>query len=70
MGTPVAIILMTNYFYWHKKHRLLPCYGRKIPFMLQVSDDIFRIALIGGEDGFSPNEWKEFEADIDNFGIP
>ena len=57
-------------FYWHEKHRLLPCYGRKIPFMLQVSDDIFRITLIGGGDGFSPNEWKEFEADIDNFGIP
>ena len=32
-------------------------------------EDIFGIALVGEEDGFSTNEWNQFLDDIDDFGI-
>ena len=34
-----------------------------------ILDNIFGIALIGGEDRLSTNKWKTFQADINNFGI-
>ena len=69
MGTPVAVIWAMIYFYWHEKHKLIPCYGQKIPIMYRFVDDIFGVALVGGEDGFSKNEWDQFKTDIDDFGI-
>jgi len=69
MGTPVAVIWAMIYFHWHEKHKLIPSYGTKIPFMVRFVDDIFGVALVGEEDGFSTDEWNKFQTDIDDFGI-
>ena len=43
---------------------------KKISFMIRFVDDIFGVALVGGEDDFSRNEWRQFEVDTDVYGIP
>lgn len=37
--------------------------------MLRYVDDIYEITLVGGEYGFSINEWDTFKKDIGEFGI-
>jgi hypothetical protein len=69
MGTPVAVIWAMIYFWWHEKHRLIPRHGRRIPYMKRYIDDIYAIALVGGEDGFSKEKWEIFKKDINDFGI-
>ena len=68
MGTWVAVIWVMIYFYWHEKHRLIPCYGKKIPFVVRFVDDIFGVELVGGEDGFSVDEWSQLQVNIGDYG--
>ena len=37
--------------------------------MVRFVDDIFGVAIVGEEDGFSTDEWNKFQTDIDDFGI-
>ena len=37
--------------------------------MVRFVDNIFGVALVGGEDGFSENEWRQFEVDSDDYDI-
>ena len=69
MGTPVAVIWATIYFYWHEKHVLIPKYGKKITLQLRYVDDIFAIAKMGGDDGLTSAEWNAFKKDLNNFGL-
>ena len=69
MDMPVAVIWAMIYFHWHEKHNLIPNYGTKIPFMVRFVDNIFGVALVGKEDGFSVDEWSQFQVNIDDFGI-
>ena len=34
MGTPSACLWAIIYYYWHKKHVLLPKHGKKIPLLV------------------------------------
>ena len=69
MGTPAAVTWATIYFYWHELHVLIPKYGRKMILNYRFVDDIWALALFGGDDGFSPNEFDEFKQDMNNFGL-
>ena len=41
----------------------------KIPVIVRFVDNIFDVALVGAEDGFSDDEWNLFQVDTDDFGI-
>ena len=69
MGTPVEVTWATIYFYWHEIHVLIPKYGRKMILNYRFVDDICALALFGGDDGFSPDEFDEFKQDINDFGL-
>ena len=64
-----AVLWEIVYFYWHEKHKLIPRYRTKIPFMVRFVDDFFGLALVGGENGLSKNEWSQFKDDISDFDI-
>ena len=49
--------------------KLIPKYKTKIPLMVRFVDDVFGIALVGGDDGLSEDDWSQFKNDIDDFGI-
>ena len=40
-----------------------------MPLLVRYVDDIFAAVLVGGDDGFTNDEWTEFKKDIDDFGI-
>ena len=48
---------------------LLPRYGTKIVLLKRFIDDMCGIVLVGGDDGFSANEWTAFKRDIDRSGL-
>ena len=64
MGTQVAVIWATIYFWWHEKHALIPKCWRMIPLLLRFIDAMFGIVLIGDN-----QKWTEFEKDLSNFEI-
>ena len=69
MGTPVACIWATIYFWYYEKTVLIPKYGTKIPFFRRFIDDMYAIVLIGGQTGLTASEWAEFKEDLDDFGL-
>ena len=70
MGTPASVIrAMIYFYYWHEKHKMMPKYRTTMPHMVRFVDDIFGVALVGGDNGLSRNDWCQFKNEIDNFGI-
>ena len=69
MGTAAACLWAIIYYFWHKKHVLLPRYSSKMPLMVRYIDDLFGVALIGDKTGMTETEWSNFKHDMNNFGI-
>ena len=69
MGTPAAVLWAIIYFHWPETKMLIPKYGEKMPLFARFIDDIFIVALIGGEDGLRPSEWNDFKRDLNSHGM-
>ena len=71
MGTPVAVLWASIYYYWKEKKVLIQrdSYENKLTLLKRFIDDIFAVLLFGGDDGLTANETNTFKEDIDNYGI-
>ena len=40
-----------------------------MPLLLRYIDDLIGVAIFGGSDGLTINEWNGFKSDMNDFGI-
>ena len=69
MGTPAALLWAIIYFYPHEKNNIILSFAQKMPLLVRYIDDIFLLILYGGDDGFTLEEWTQFDNMLNDYRI-